>query len=114
MASSIKMRLPSILRCGTFGAMLHEVLTEKVVHIPYCLQFSDGEQGVKKFQATLEPLRKTLSEYPFLGGNNTPSYADILVFGFFMVCIPPYLLCYPIWTLAMITLLCVAEIHRTM
>ncbi len=59
------------------------------------LQFSDGKEGVKRFQVTLEPLRKALSEYPFLGGKTGPSYADIVVFGFFMVHTPPHLSCYP-------------------
>ncbi len=58
--------------------------------MPCALQYSKGEQGVKEFQETLEPLRKTLSEYAFLGGKTKPSYADIVVFGFFMVRVPPY------------------------
>ena len=57
--------------------------------MPCALQYSEGKQGVKKFQETLEPLRKTVSEYAFLGGKTKPSYADIVVFGFFMVCVPP-------------------------
>ena len=62
--------------------------------MPCALQYSDGKQGVKRFQETLEPLRKTLGEYGFLGGKTKPSYADIVVFGFFMVRVPCYLLYY--------------------
>jgi hypothetical protein len=52
-------------------------------------QFSKGKEGVQDFRAALEPLRQTLKEVAYIGGNEGPSYADMFVFGFFMVCHQP-------------------------
>lgn len=49
------------------------------------LQFSTGAAGVPDFQKALEPLRQTLSEYPYLGGKAGPSYADHYIASMFMV-----------------------------
>jgi glutathione S-transferase len=43
---------------------------------------SDRERDVVAFRASLEPLRRTLSERLFLGGS-APAYADYVVFGTF-------------------------------
>jgi len=40
------------------------------------------EQQVEAFRQTLQPLRLTLKEQPFLGGES-PLFADYMVFGFF-------------------------------
>ena len=74
-------------RCHTF------ILSGATISIlAFVVQYSEGKQGVPQFQAALEPLRQTLTKYPFLGGNISPSYADIIVFGFFMVRILCHLL----------------------
>ncbi len=61
-----------------------------------CMQYSVGEAGVPEFRKALEPMRQLLTEYPYLGGKDGPSYADDFVAGFFMVrpcSSPPLLLC---------------------
>lgn len=50
------------------------------------LQFSaDQPAKLEAFCAALEPLRQTLKQFKFLGGNKL-SYADIAVAGNFLVC----------------------------
>ena len=49
------------------------------------LQFSEDQPAkLKAFRSALEPLRQTLKQFKFLGGNKI-SYADIAVAGNFMV-----------------------------
>ena len=48
------------------------------------MQFCKGEDGVKAFREKLQPFRETLQDYLYLGGSS-PSYADMYLFGFFMV-----------------------------
>ena len=44
---------------------------------------ADREQTVAIFRQALQPLRATLADQPFLGGDR-PAYADYCVFGLFM------------------------------
>ncbi|CAL8468116.1 g7655 [Coccomyxa elongata] len=48
-------------------------------------EYSVGEAGVPDFRKALEPMRQLLAEYPYLGGKDSPSYADDFVAGFFMM-----------------------------
>lgn len=48
------------------------------------MQFCKGEDGVKAFREKLQPFRETLQDYLYLGGSS-PCYADMYLFGFFMV-----------------------------
>lgn len=51
----------------------------------YCSQFSaDKPAKLAAFQSALEPLRQTLKQSKFLGGNKL-NYADIAVAGNFLV-----------------------------
>ncbi len=62
---------------------------------PLCqVQFSaDQPAKLKAFRAMLEPLRQTLQQFKFLGGDKL-NYADIAVAGNFLVCtIQAYVKC---------------------
>lgn len=63
----------------------HMVLQEPLSGSAVCIQYSVGVAGVPDFQKALEPLRQLLTEYPYLGGKDGPSYADDFVAGMFMV-----------------------------
>jgi len=62
---------------------------------PLCqVQFSaDQPAKLEAFRTMLDPLRQTLQQFKFLGGDKL-NYADIAVAGNFLVCtIQPYVVC---------------------
>ena len=66
---------------------MNHLVQDYSLRAPPCqVQFSaDQPAKLKTFRAMLEPLRQTLQQFKFLGGDKL-NYADIAVAGNFLVC----------------------------